>query len=136
MYKHKMTYTDYNGEERETELYFNLNAAELAKMEAKTPGGLESYLRGIIEAKDNGAIWDILEQIVLASYGKRMPDGSFAKENGVLAQKFTETKAYPDFMVWLFENNTANATEFLRQVIPSEDEMRVGKPKLEVVNNK
>ena len=123
MYKHEMTYTDYNGEERTKTLYFNLNAAELTKMEASAEGGLQEYLKGIIEARDNKAIWNILEKIVLTAYGEKRPDGSFAKDNGALAQKFTETTAYPDFMVWLFENNTENATKFLKEIIPDEKDM-------------
>lgn len=133
MYKHELTYTDYNGEERTETLYFNLNAAELAKMEANASGGLEFYLKSIIDAKDNGAIWNTLEKIVLAAYGKKMPDGSFAKEGGKLAEKFVETKAYPDFMVWLFGNNTANATTFLQQIIPSEKDLPKPDSKIEVV---
>lgn len=133
MYKHEITYTDYNGEERTKTLYFNLNAAELAKMEANASGGLETYLKGIIEARDNAAIWNILEKIVLTAYGEKRPDGSFAKENGKLAEKFIETKAYPDFMVWLFENNTENATKFLKQIIPQENEMPKATPQIGVV---
>lgn len=131
MFKHEVKYTDYNGQERTETLYFNLNEAELAKMEAKT-GGLEAYLTGIMEAQDKGAIWDILEKIVLTSYGKKMPDGSFAKDEGALAKKFVETRAFPEFMVWLFGNNTQNATTFIREIIPK---VKEAAPKLEVVKD-
>ena len=121
MFKHDIKYTDYNGNEREETLYFNLSSAELAKIEAKTDGGLQDYLRRIFEEQDKGKIWDMFETIVLSAYGKKMPDGSFAKDRGRLAEKFVETVAYSDFMVWLLSDGGKNAAMFVNGIVPKED---------------
>lgn len=123
MFKHEIKYIDYNGNTREETLYFNINSAELAKLQAKTDGGLKSYIERIMQEQDNGKLWDIFETLILTSYGKKMPDGSFAKDGGELAKKFTETKAYPDFMVWLFSDGGVNATTFVNNIIPSEEDL-------------
>lgn len=123
MFKHEIKYIDYNGNEREETLYFNLSSAEIAKLEAKTDGGLKAHIQRIFQEQDNGKIWDMFETIVLGSYGKKMPDGSFAKDGGELAKRFSETKAYSDFMVWLLSDGGANATAFINGVIPSEADM-------------
>lgn len=39
MYKKTITYTDYNGVERKEDFYFNLNRAELTKLELSKDGG-------------------------------------------------------------------------------------------------
>lgn len=40
MLKKTITYTDYNGNERKEDFYFNLNKAEIMRMEMSTRGGL------------------------------------------------------------------------------------------------
>lgn len=120
MFSKEMKYVDYNGNDRTETLYFNLNSAEIAKLEAKSEGGLKGYITRIMEEQDIGKIWDLFEKIVMLSYGKKMADGSFAKENGALAAKFSETKAYSDFMVWLLSNDGANAVEFVNHIIPND----------------
>lgn len=121
MFSKEMKYVDYNGNERTETVYFNLNSAEVAKLEAKSEGGLQAYLKRIMEEQDIGKIWDLFEKIVMLSYGKKMPDGSFAKNNGELAAKFSETKAYSDFMVWLLSNDGTNAVEFVNHIIPKDE---------------
>jgi hypothetical protein len=132
MFKHEIKYVDYNGNEREETLYFNLNAAEVTKMEAKAPGGLKAYIGRIFTEQDTSKIWDLFEELVLNSYGKKTPDGAFAKDGGELAKRFSETKAYSDFMVWLLSDGGVNATAFVNGIIPSEKDMP--KPKTESSN--
>ena len=52
MLRKKITYTDYNGEERTEEFLFNLTKAELMEMEMGTVGGLAESLKKIIATKD------------------------------------------------------------------------------------
>lgn len=123
MFSHEIKYVDYNGNEREETLYFNLNAAELAKLQAKTEGGLKDYITKLFSEQDISRIWDLFEKIVLMSYGKKMADGSFAKDEGRIAAKFVETKAYSDFMVWLLSEGGVHATTFINAIVPSEAEL-------------
>lgn len=123
MFTYPIKYVDYNDNEREETLYFNLNSAELAKLQAKTEGGLQSYISMLFSEQDISRIWDLFEQIVLMSYGKKMPDGSFAKDGGKIAAKFVETKAYSDFMVWLLSDAGNNATKFVNGIVPKEEEL-------------
>lgn len=128
MFRHDIKYVDYNGNEREETLYFNLSNAELAKIEAKTDGGLQDYLKRIFEEQDKGKIWDMFETIVLSAYGKKMPDGSFAKDKGRLAEKFVETVAYSDFMVWLLSDGGKNASTFINGIVPKDKDAVVAEP--------
>ena len=48
MVKKTIKYSDYNGNEREEDFYFNLSKVELLEMEMSTEGGLENKIKKIV----------------------------------------------------------------------------------------
>ena len=50
MLKKTITYTDYNGNERTEDFYFNLTKAEVVEMEMSTSGGLTEMIDGRVAA--------------------------------------------------------------------------------------
>ena len=56
MIKKNIGFTDYNGNQRSEDFYFNLTKAEIAELELSTVGGLTQMLRGMIAAQDMPAI--------------------------------------------------------------------------------
>lgn len=56
MYAKTITYTDYNGNERTEEFYFNFSTAELAEMELSTKGGLEGEIKYIANEQDGAKL--------------------------------------------------------------------------------
>ena len=79
MIKKVIKYTDYNGTERTMEAYFNLNKAEIMKMEMSTAGGLAEKINKIVEAQDAPSIIAVFEDLIQRSYGVKTPDGGFSK---------------------------------------------------------
>ena len=75
MYKKVMTYTDYNGEERTEDFYFNLTKAEITEMELMTDGGLKDKIERITKAKDVPEIIKLFKELILKAYGIKSPDG-------------------------------------------------------------
>lgn len=115
MFSKTITYTDFDGVERTEKFYFNLTKAELLKMEINTAGGLKNKVERIVNAKDNEGIWNMFEQIVDMSYGKKSDDGRrFLKSPEILAE-FKDTNAYSEFIVSLFEEN--NASDFINGLV-------------------
>lgn len=115
MYVKQITYTDFDGEERTERFYFNLTKAELLKMEINTAGGLRNKVERIVAAKDNQEIWNMFEQIVDLSFGKKSDDGRrFIKSPEILAD-FKDTNAYSEFIVSLFEEG--NAADFINGLV-------------------
>ena len=39
----RMTYTDYDGNERTEDFYFSMSEVDLIKMDAKYPGGMQGF---------------------------------------------------------------------------------------------
>jgi len=68
MLKKKITYVDYNDNERTEEFYFNLTKAELMEMELGTVGGLEQMIKNIVAAQDTPSIIATFKDIILKSY--------------------------------------------------------------------
>lgn len=117
MLKKTITYTDYNGDERTESFYFNLTEAELTKMELSKNGGMEQYIRRIVETKDGQQIMDTFEKILLASYGEKSLDGRRFIKSKELAEAFTQTEAYSELFMELVTDAKAGA-EFVNGLMP------------------
>lgn len=123
MLKKTMTYTDYNGNQRTEDFYFNLNKAELMEMELSTTGGLAEMIQHIIAAQDTPAIVKIFKDLILKAYGVKSPDGKkFMKvdANGYrLADDFVQTEAYTELFMELATDADA-AAKFVNGIMPAD----------------
>lgn len=115
MYVTKVKYEDFDGNEREDTLYFNLTKAELARLEMNKKGGLEQNLKSIMEAKDNKEIWSLFEEIVMLSYGVKSPDGKRFMKSPEILSDFTESNGYSEFIFSLFDAD--KAAEFVNSLV-------------------
>ena len=118
MLKKEIKYTDYNGNERIEDFYFNLNTTELAELEIMTPGGLDNYLKRIRNAADISEIYSFLITIIKKSYGIKSDDGRSFKKNDEIFDNFKSSAAYDAFMMEFYENPPAFA-DFLAGIYPS-----------------
>ena len=71
----KITYTDYNGMQRTEDFYFNLNKAELSKLEMGVDGGFSNMMQRIFETKNGPLIMETFNKLILQSYGIKSLDG-------------------------------------------------------------
>lgn len=121
MYAKKMTYTDYDGNERTETFYFNLTKAELTEMELSSEGGLSKMIQKIIDSQDSTRIIAIFKDIILRSYGEKSADGKRFMKKGpdghLLADDFAQTEAYSDLFMELATDADA-ASEFVNNVVP------------------
>jgi len=117
--KKTMTFTDYNGNERTEDFYFNLTKAELAEMELSTTGGLGQMIQDIINAQDTPRIISIFKDLVLKSYGVKSADGRRFIKSKELSMEFAQTEAYSDLFMTLATDEAA-ATEFVNGIVPQE----------------
>lgn len=117
MYTEKRKYTDYNGNEREEEIMFDLSEAEVLEMEMETEGGMEQHINRIIAAQNSKELIHIFKSIIDKAYGVKSPDGRrFIKTPEVLAE-FKQTRAYSDLFMRLATDDKY-AAEFIEKVMP------------------
>ena len=119
MLKKRIKYTDYDGNQREEDFYFNLTKAEIAELELSTEGGLEQLISKIIDAKDTSQIIKFFKKIILMSYGEESLDGKRFIKDEELTKEFTQTEAYSELFMELASDENA-ASNFINGIIPTE----------------
>lgn len=129
----KIKYTDFNGNEREEEFYFNISKAELIEMELKTNGGFDTMLRKIISQQDSKKIVEIFKDLILKAYGVKSDDGRRFIKSKELSEEFSQTNAYNDLFLEL-TTNADKAKEFVNGIIDPSLQGELKKANLEVIS--
>ena len=117
MLKKTIKYTDYDGNEREEDFYFNLNKAEITEMELSKQGGLSEYIKRIVAAQDAPSLIELFKELICKSYGEKSLDGKRFVKNKELTEAFTQTEAYSELFVEL-ASNAEEATKFINGIMP------------------
>lgn len=120
MLKKTITYTDYDGNERIEDFYFNLSKAELMEMNFNTEGGMEKTIKRIVDTKDVKQLIEIFKDIILKAYGEKSDDGKrFIKvrDGHKLCEDFAQTEAYSELFMELASNDEL-ASDFINGIIP------------------
>lgn len=119
MIKKSITYTDFNGNERNEDFYFNLTKAEVLEMEMSTTGGLAEYIQRIVKAQDQVAIIKIFKDLILKAYGEKSADGRRFVKNAELTESFAQTEAFSQMFMELATDDKA-AAAFVNGIVPAD----------------
>lgn len=114
----RITYTDYNGNERTEDFCFHLNQAEVVNLELSVNGGLSTILKDIVKAKNKSELIRLFQKVILLSYGQKSPDGRVFKKSKEITESFTQTEAYPILFTELTSDAKA-ASDFVNGVLAS-----------------
>lgn len=131
MLKKRIKYTDYDGNEREEDFYFNLSKAELVELELTTEGGLEQMIQKITDTRDMPKLIELFKRLILMSYGEKSENGKRFIKSKELSDAFAQTEAYSELFMELATDDKA-ASEFINGIVPqglAEDE-RLNHPAL------
>lgn len=138
MIKQTVNYTDFDGNEQEETLYFNITKTEMTDMlDFKDDlEALSKRLSGperVLDDKDVKDILSVVKRLARDSYGIRSEDGKRFKKSPEIWQEFTETAVYDAWMFGMFENPT-KAFDFMTGILPQdlveEARAQMGKPKV------
>ena len=114
-----MTYTDFDGNTRTEDFYFNLTEAEAFKLSLAKNGGYERWIQNLIEASDGETIYEELSKIILTAYGKKSLDGRQFIKNAAIAEEFKNTQAFSDLIIE-FLKDPSKASDFFNGIVPRE----------------
>lgn len=115
MLKKPITYTDYDGNERTENFWFNLDEAEIMELQMSYPGGMSAMLNKMIEEKDGAKILATIKQIIKMAIGEKSLDGKYFKKSVEFSEAFTHTRAYSVLLMELYQGGAA---EFMNKIIP------------------
>lgn len=120
MIKKTITYTDYEGQKKTEDFWFNLSQAELNEMDVES-GGMQKKFDMLTKTQDPKEIMAVFKDIIVRAYGERSSDGTrFRKfdSNGYrLAYDFIQTEAYSELFIDLF-NDANNVVDFMIGILP------------------
>lgn len=118
--------TDFFGRTYEREYLFNLTRAELVELECSIDGGLQEYIKRIVNTQKTSELIPLFKKLILMSYGERSDDGTmFIKEHptrGNLGLEFAQTAAY-DEMFTEFVTNPDAANAFIQGILPTQEQI-------------
>ena len=117
MYIKTINYTDYNGNTRTEDHYFNLTEAEALEMEMSTNGGFSERIKRIIAAQDTATLVTIFKDLIKNSYGRKSLDGRKFEKSEEIFNEFKDTEAYSILFMELATDAKA-ATEFVNGIAP------------------
>jgi hypothetical protein len=118
MLKKTITFTDYDGNKRVEDFYFNLTQAEVSEMELSEIGGLSNFLRKIVAERNNKKIIEMFKDLILRAYGVKSPDGRRFVKNQEVRDDFSQTEAYSELFMELAGNAEA-AAAFVNGITPN-----------------
>lgn len=116
MLKKIISYTDYDGNEREESFYFNLTESEIIEMEFSTTGGLTQMIEKIVETRDSTRIMSIFKEIILKSYGEKSADGRRFVKSREISEAFSQTPAYNKLFMELV-TDAKKASDFVNGLV-------------------
>ena len=117
MLKKTIKYTDYDGNEREEDFYFNLSKAEVTEMELSKEGGMSEYIKKISAAQNAPELIKLFKEIITKSYGEKSLDGKRFIKNKELTEAFIQTEAYSELFIEL-ASNADEAAKFINGIMP------------------
>lgn len=94
MLKKTISYTDYDGNQRTEDFYFNLSMAELTEMQMGVEGGMRGYIQRIMAANDQTALMKLFKDVLLLTYGKKSDDGRLFLKNDAIRAEFEASPAF------------------------------------------
>lgn len=114
-----ITYTDYNGNKKTKNFYFNLTRTELAKMELTNKAGMEETIKQMINEDDREKIIDLFETLVLGSVGEKSADGERFEKSDKIRQDFVNHPAY-DILFMELISDSKSMSDFINAILPSD----------------
>lgn len=120
MLKKTITYTDYNGQERTEDYYFNLNKAEI--IEWLTTAGdytLDEVLEQMTKKMDVKGIMEAFRDLIYRAYGEKSLDGRRFIKTPEVKANFMETEAYSVLFTELV-TDAKKAADFFNAIIPQD----------------
>lgn len=130
MLKKPITYTDYDGNKRTENFWFNLDEGEILELQMSYPGGMTAMLEKMIEEQDGAKILATIKKVIMMAYGEKSLDGKYFRKSKEMSEAFTQTRAYSALLMELYGGGAA---EFMNKIIPQIPDQSNSNPNLNVV---
>jgi hypothetical protein len=104
MIKKRVTYTDFDGEERIDTLYFNLTEPELVRLDVKYEGGLETLVNNLDPEARPDEVLELFETVIRTSYGEKSEDARYFIKDEKATEMFMQSAIYSALFMELIQD--------------------------------
>lgn len=118
MIKKTISYTDYDGNQRTDDYYFNMSKPELIEWQASETGGLDRKIERISKEQDVKKVIELMKEIIQMSYGVKSDDGKRFIKNQEVLDEFMQSEAYSELFMEL-ATDADKAAEFINGILPA-----------------
>lgn len=127
MFKIHQKYTDFDGNEREEDLYFNFTEPQLRDFLDKEPSFSEENLANLMAAKDKTddpkvrlQMLEAIQKLIVAAYGERVNDGKVFKKNKEITENFECSAAFAQLMDdIMYKGDVKTVESFITNIFPA-----------------
>lgn len=141
MFKTTLTYTSFAGTEITDDLRFNLTETEMRDLVRKNPMFDTDFLSFVSQEQDLMKMMDVIQELVIVSYGDMSEDGRYFRKSEDRALDFMQSAAYEAFLSKILDSDDGSAfVDFIMGVFPSrmaaemKDKLAERKDKLQIVH--
>lgn len=121
MFKYELSYEDFLGNEKKETLRFNLSKNEIIKLVEKDPTFSVDFLAYVADQQDPITMFNVVNRIILASYGVLSDDGKVFRKDEQLAKDFEQSAMYDKFVEEMFgTSDTKKFSDFIIGIFPKE----------------
>lgn len=136
MYKKVLRYEDYDGNPQERAYFFNMTETELTKMQYSVEGNFQAYVQKLADNKDEAKMMDLIERLIVMSYGEKSDDGQrfvkVAPDGHKLGVDFLQTEAYNTLFMELMTNTNA-VIDFVTGILPAKVRNQIPQDQIEEI---
>lgn len=128
MIKKNVVYEDYDGNQKNKDLWFHLNKSDLAKLNLKYDGGLMEEMKSLQEAGNRSAIAEFVDELLVKAYGERMSGSDVFKKTPEIEENFRYSAAHDELLMMLLAGDDDEIIDFIVGIMPglkNEDRLRV-----------
>lgn len=120
MYKKTMTYTDFLGQQRTEDFYFNLTKTEILEwLSTNSEYTLDMVIENMSKKMNVKGLLDATRELIYKAYGEVSLDGRRFIKNEEVKNNFMETNAFSDLFMELATDAKA-AADFFNAIIPKD----------------
>lgn len=118
MLKKTIAYTDYDGNQRTEDFFFNLSKAEVLEMEMGVNGGMTKLIQRLVAEQDMERITRTFKEIIMKAYGEKSLDGKYFEKSEEKSRRFTQTEAYSELFLELLDPD--KCALFINGILPQD----------------
>lgn len=117
MVRREIKFTDFNGKPQTEVAYFNINKAELGKLQMRHNGTYIDHLKLLSEKKRVEEMYNFVYELILSAYGEKDPEGRKFIKTLAMREDFEQSLAFSELVMDLV-TNPEDLAEFTRGIMP------------------